>query len=413
MTLFPAIFCLSLSSCFSYGLPEPLAGYAQTAKTLSGGVNPPTLAMITTKTTTGSDPEEVRSDSSSTTHQRDFLGSQYFFGLVPLTSLYFEHGNQYLVEELALDKLSSAGNRVLSGQAESLARSIKNTSIEHVVKPTLVSLSANAWDLFLTRRISVRGEVQVEFFEPDLDGNLVLRERTYSKIDFVKYKSQAQGASLAALIHKAVAGAIDHCFELRNFRPNPRAFKRLRKISREQRLKDQDLIYVSQPQIPEELAEALTREITDSYGFPNWPAYSTSQLARTLQRGFVNGLTDVSLSPISVVGLQGNNVSGRNLLNKTLKTKVKHIELNSENHTLAIEIDWDILSSASSEASSTGSCNTKVRADRKRDGAWVFALEDSSATLAQEIFALENSFTEKLQSGDTTSNILSLSCRRT
>ena len=117
-----------MSSCISHGLPEPVSGYVLSDSRLTKVFIPDTVALL-------------KNEASTQALENSKLGSQYLFGFIPLTSTYFEHGKQQLIDEVVIDLLAKDGFRVAEVQKRDLTKlkssiPLQGLSLIHISEPT-------------------------------------------------------------------------------------------------------------------------------------------------------------------------------------------------------------------------------------------------------------------------------------
>jgi len=178
---------LLLSGCISHGLPEPVSGFVESDSRLNKVVVPETVALIRSKTST---PE-----------------------FIPLTSTYFEHGKQQLVDEAVIDLLAKEGFRVAEVKKEDLAELATTTPLSAIIEVELLSLRANAWDLLVTRKLSVSADAVIRFYNPNV---LKTFEATFEpvqseRIEIADYSflTQAQGPRISSFIESFLKKNLD------------------------------------------------------------------------------------------------------------------------------------------------------------------------------------------------------------
>jgi hypothetical protein len=349
-----------MSSCISHGLPEPVSGYVLSDSRLTKVFIPDTVALL-------------KNEGSNQASKNRELGSQYLLGFIPLTSTYFEHGKQQLVDEVVIDLLAKDGFRVAEVQKKDLAKLKSSMPLQGIVEVKIDSLRANAWDLLLTRKLSVSAELVVNFYNQNSADTL--RPSFSQKVEISEYSilPQAQGPRISTFIEKTLKNKLEPLLQQVRKRP------KLRHQSVEESGK---FLAVDMPRAEFDISEINGKIIADSYGFKTWPGYSQGQLLRMIQRGVHQGIPSDTKS----ASFAGSRGPYPNVDMKILKTNVNRLELNQRESKLSLELNWNLISSDRPTPLS-GRCTSNSYLDENLDGGWVFALEKAAANISNTMFS--------------------------
>jgi len=372
-SIFPSIFrllfliilpcCLVLSGCISHGLPEPVSGFVLSDSRLNKVVTPDTVALLRS-------PEQESGKSQT-------LGNQYLLGFIPLTSTYFEHGKQQLVEEALIDLMAKEGFRVAEVSKEDLEELAASTPLHSIFEANTHELSTNAWDLLFIRKLTVSAEINLTFYNPTFTSTLlpVLSERV--EISESSFLPQAQGPRISSFVEAALKKNLEQQVQQIMKRP------RLRNSSSNA---GQKFLAVDMPQAEFDISEVNGKVIAESYGFTSWPGYSKGQLLRMIQRGLGQGVPE-NLQHATFAGNRGPYPTGSM---KLLETNVQRLELDQKREQLSLVLNWT-LTDQRGTGSLQGSCVTSTSLNPELDGSWVFALEQAASRISETLFNREQS----------------------
>lgn len=156
------------SGCFAIAIPEPGRGTIPKQTSL----NHSATAIYTP------DFNEVPTFERNILERlagKDSVGHQYVFFLIPVTRLYLERGTNEMLREFALtNPVLGSGDKIATNLSYQDFRALVGANIPYY-DLELISLSASVYDLFIFRKISIRGEMRIgESFIP-------IRSSEYSK----------------------------------------------------------------------------------------------------------------------------------------------------------------------------------------------------------------------------------------
>lgn len=302
----------------------------------------------------------------------DSFGYQYLLGVFPFTRLYFEHGEKSFATEVAIRSFEEQGFKTFTVPESHVELAIEHLCPSATLRLSLDQLRINAYDLFLTRRLSVYGEGRMEVWTkyPVFTDSYGVR-KTMFPLPFAsaEFKRFALAPSLAYRAEIALRESIESLISREKIVRDVVVGNRCR--SRRVPPKN-SLVVVSRPRL--NIAEKLTAaELYESYGFTSLP-FSDSSLARVVQRGVETGLIDLGIPAMGATSRRISIPSSEfNVLDATvskLDLKDDYLDIN-----LIIELSEEGDTLKAKQRLVRSHCRVSKPLDSTLDGAPFFALE--------------------------------------
>lgn len=299
-------FCLMSTACLPHGMPEyfsragdlPTGALAGLAREISAKrIHSAPIAIVFIPTLSVSPALEHSSAA------REVLGHQYLFALIPVSSLYLQHGAQVLLEETTLDVLAGRGFNVYLAPESKHEAVIRLIRPKRAVRLEFEELSLNAFDAFFFRINSVKGKVVLSEFILEQDFNIALRE-TREEMSESKISRYGFAPYLQDFLRRNTALTVE---KMLGFGPNSRIGKQ-KTIDREgeKQFSTSSAFLILKPPVWESSAvDGIKHHVADSYGFPGQPPFSEKQLSRLLQRGMFSAADDLGFVPLQSVFVEG------------------------------------------------------------------------------------------------------------
>jgi hypothetical protein len=358
------LLCVLSQSCFPMGMPELYSGdeYSRFSRPRED-LRPAVLIVLPPI----EDPYNVYHH-----HPVNHFGYQYLMGVFPFTRLYFEHGEKSFATEVALRSFEEQGYRAFTSPESSIDLAMQHLCPSATVRVDVESLRINAYDLFLTRRLSVKGSGRLEVWTrlPSLTNSEGVKKTFYPlNIDSAEFKRFALAPSLAYRAESGLRESIENLVTseriVRDVVVGNRC--RARRVA-----PDRSVIVVAKP-VLEEPAQQSAAILYESYGFRSLP-FSASSLARVVQRGAESALIDLKLPSIGA-----SSVSARLPSAGYQFMKIQVSDLSLVDEKLQIQLKMTLSEKGSSLGSNTklarGVCRIEQSLDSTLDGAPFFSIE--------------------------------------
>jgi hypothetical protein len=351
-----------MSACLPYGLPEYISGMKSSLNT---GRNNKTAKdrFPLAKTGAGTRRAVLVAGEEESARTQDSFGHQFLLGVIPFTSLYLEHGVDSLLHETAVDALETSGYLPYLVKEEDLYSAVQLLSPQLILRPTVSSLSLNAYDALFFRILSVSGGLSLYCYQLENNGLLSNNLCVRDEISKREIKAYAHGPALASVLeqgmteafqkalacisHTPSAARADGTESTSDFRPsrptqctstaspgsteNPRisgtldplATKECEKCrldqvprmisphlnsiaesSRNPPPPDQPVsfVFVALPELRNTLPAGFGQMLALSYGFKGLAPFNERSVRRIIQRGMERLLADAGMRVISLPG---------------------------------------------------------------------------------------------------------------
>ena len=390
------IFSCSVTGCFRMGLPEHFQGGSEKSALLE-----PTFRVLVV----------VSPESEPETS----FGNQFVLGVVPLTRIYYQHGANSLLRELAIEILTQEGALVGETSPGNLRLAINTFRPQLIVKPKLVGLSSNAFDLLLARKVSVTGEVILDVLGKNLDSNhepVVLRHNR-SPLSFDEFRSAAQAPVLAYAVEQSLDSALRPLIhaEIERMREFPRQYTGALDTSGTAP-PSQPLLVIEPTQLSAQANQQVTsyfgQALSRSYGFDSVPAYSSGVVSRLLNLGIQSGSSSLGIPTLLVnsrFALAKNSGRGAPASGNAPRSWAVKSELTSINYgekagkadprSVTVELlvqltetantSSQIGSSETTEVLKRAACKSTVPLDSQHDGALVVAVREAAGEISKSV----------------------------
>lgn len=288
------VFSFSLfffSGCLPYGLPEQLA-LIHSGEIANSRTKPKSSYFNNALIIQDSFEEKCREGQCTMS-----LGSQFLFGVVPWTQVYFQHGAQSFLDEMVLEELLVLGFRgfsVNSRWAQIVSSVIKPYSI---YKFNLDNVSLNAYDMFLLRMAVSSGVLNVESlaFPSGVKMEVIHKfSQDIYRRNFLYFPNAPELSwifkeSLSSPLSKVMSEAFD-------------SVSRTSRLSRIPKTKvNTPILIILLPSISSDAALRFGKSAALSYGFASQPAYLSSQVSRIFQRGLQQGSDEAEVPNVAVM----------------------------------------------------------------------------------------------------------------
>lgn len=322
--------------CFNVGLPE----YYSSASAKKLKVNRTALILI--------DATRVYDTTS-----RDYHGNQYLFPFLPFTSLYHQYGRESLILELIIDQIRQKGFYPVVADKSRASTAQRIAAADIVLEPKIDDLEINAFDLLLFRKLSVSGDLRINYFKTDFNRPFYYNSFNFSES---KIRSFASAQGLGFFLEKVFSEAFDKQFE-KDLKKQILISTRAKKKASNQ--KQQKTFVLIPTQVSEEVYQNFEPILRNSYGFSDMPAFSIFQVQRLIQRGFEQSLADKSF--ISYLDRINKLANFRNVW--LVSTRLNSVREQNRN----LDFNMSILISGQNSNEINLNCSYQARIDKSND----------------------------------------------
>lgn len=364
--LFLAPLLLLGTGCFPYGLPEA------PSQVRSGGASPgltgrfspprPPDVLLVSRCAEELSPEAFRANRA------ERLGHQFIIGIIPLTSLYLQHGSRCALEEAALEFFARQGLSAVTIGAQDLPNWQSAVHPRTALSLELLDFSVNAYDLLLIRRLVISGVLRGR--QLDLNGSTIAE--LSAPLNHAEFALHGQAARLSGNIHRAFQGALSAL----SARLLPGS--RLRQSVATSAAGSRKILALALPNVPQDLVFA--RVLAQSYGVPDYAPFSPSAAARIIQRAIHAGLPGLSVGSV-----YGDAFAPRNgwMLQTNVTSLAAATDPMAANSVPGLQAVFEFSLRQGSLPLKRARCSIWESLETKFDGAWVIALERASQTAVE------------------------------
>jgi len=381
----PLFLALTLQACFSVGIPESTWDGDSRESSLQFIQNEPVL-IVSDKTTLMT--------ALSQESNLSVLGNQYL-GLLPFTRLFMEHGFQSFALETLTSELIAQGSPVIITDEQSAnLLELQGLTISFAVKEP----SINVRDYFLSRKINFDAvlEACMSFKSSSCAGHnsgktelgeISLFTTNISESEWVKKGTPTQISSFLSLSLKTKFREM-----LEELNDGKRYLNRPAKLASVGQLIP---LIVELPSI--DGFSHLGSLVADSFHSPDFPAFTTTGLARSIQRGMHAAALEAGYPVISLSNETGNKNDAFNKFTSDqtqrsirLKTVFKIYQSKSSDSDGLVFLARSELSTPETQGSRK-ECHLDLEPNPSQDGALVRVLENAGRILTQTALGLNGS----------------------
>ncbi len=374
-----AALTLCTTSCLPMGLPE----HFSSVKFESTHANPrmvlPTALVLV---------DETRGlGSTANGFDTPTLGHQYLLGIIPFTSVYFEHSEYSFVTEILQDTLHDFGFRVALttlSQGDSVAAQLRPALI---IQPNVQKLRLNAYDLFFLRSLNTDGDVSMSLLFPDKTGELIENARLPLRIDASKYTRLGLAPELSEFARSAIHSSLTRALSAYVSAPKfGRAHLKYLAAS-DTRIRKNLLILPPRVTLAEDAK--FGELLASSYGFATARGFTSNQTSRLIQRGFFKAAVTYGLGVTALSDGELNdfpNLHGASILESSIQ--IAHDE---ESDALRLDGLIRLRASRAEQPLVAHSCSSQLPRVRGVDGSWIVTLEEASEKLLTAYLAAPDS----------------------
>lgn len=318
------------------------------------------------------------------------LGYQFVLGFLPLTRLYLEHGINASVEEATLAVLQEQGYAPFIVGKKSFARAVSVIRPRLILSTNVSDVSLHAYDLIFLRVLSLDGTLTVS----RISSNGILANSYSLPIKEKRYRKHAHAPAMASILEA----------NLRNGMRELLADKRVGRQSRRPAVvptkTTTPLVLLESPSSRFPMPLEIGKQIAESYGFREVPAFSQAAVLRMVQRGLATGLDEsfIALSPPNPEQIFRTGEPYW-VLATALERLVLHSSRSGEGPGLELTLRLDIRERGAQLLGA--SCRTYQPLLAERDGYWVVTIEQA----ASDIVAAFMNLSSKSSDSSSTSHV--------
>lgn len=369
-SLLLALLCCGLSGCFSYGLPEVPAQFAA-GRTQLNSAQVPDILLVSNCAAALDSGEFAR-------RKKTRLGHQFILGIIPMTSLFLQHGAECLAEDAALQYFAEQGLTTAVVSADGLPAWSARVHPESMLQIALKDFSANAYDLIVVRRLVVSGTLNgVQY---DRAGGRAAEIRV--PVSASEFAIQGQASQVAQNMRKAVHDAM----AVLAARLPPRSIRAVHTRTRaEDQARDRAaMVLVIAPPVLQPTG-SLGALLAQSYGVPGMAAYSPGAVGRVFQRGLQSGLPAASAG--SIFGEAFSPADGWRLdssVERLAAVTDPYPPADADRERWGAFADVTFILRQGSAPIRRAKCEAFAPVESRLDGAWVIAVERAAQAASRE-----------------------------
>lgn len=376
--------CLLIASCVPIGLPETVARISVFSDgTYQKKVRRDSRAFVVLDDKTETYLSKLFTFENP---KRRLLGSQFLFGFIPVTRLYFEHSIELLLLEHALSALSLKGYEwyvVSESEAVSVLREIPH---ELALSVAPVDVGITAFDLFLTRRVSISGDASIERVAVDESPVLVSVSRAFFPLAFSEFHTKPHAVYLSHNIQQSIKNGVNTYI--------PSSDSTLSRATPERDEKKGRLTFVPKVSVPEDLIEkGFGAELTASYGFNGLSSFDAEQISRIAQRATASGLRSLSTRAIETSASESSLKSNIEV-GSVLFADIRAVEP-IEDTGMLLRVRFLLHSLSERQVLAQVYCEHSISFDDVRDRNLLIAFESLVSLTTKDFFSGQNEFCKR------------------
>ena len=314
------------------------------------------------------------------------LGTQFVFGVLPVTRLFLQHSTESFAAEITLAALARRGFSPAMAAKDQALPAASLLRPEVIIEPEIADLSVNAYDALAIRRLSVGGEFKLHVYRQSAHGELEKLGTMSEPLEGSAFRRSGSAPQLAYLLEQTALKALDKMLQAMP----PAAFRCRPPVSGA--TAGHELLIE-----PPDLASIDLRPFgvlaAESYGFTEGGPYRPGEILRFLQRGLTAGAHAAEISSIVLLSplpaaphFFDHRESVWLLRSRIMELAVVPAASGTDRKSVRLAAEAETRSDPSREPGEkllSAVCTATAELDSTVDGAIVAAAEQASAALIE------------------------------